>query len=89
MFRVQTLNTDRVVLSPKYIDEINKSLPEDALDMADGLGERLLSPQTNLDVVIKSPLHIDVCKVQLNKNLRKSYDVVVMMLSRSADLIPI
>ncbi|KAI3390348.1 hypothetical protein diail_10007 [Diaporthe ilicicola] len=69
MFRVQTLNVDRVVLSPKYVDEINKSVPENALDMADGLSERLLSSQTNLDVVFRSPLHIDVCKAQLTQNL--------------------
>ncbi|KAK2596419.1 hypothetical protein N8I77_013310 [Diaporthe amygdali] len=69
MFLVQTLNVERVVLSPKYVDEINKSLPEDALDMADGLSERLLSSQTNLDVVFRSPLHIDVCKAQLTQNL--------------------
>ncbi|EXL39125.1 hypothetical protein FOCG_18114 [Fusarium oxysporum f. sp. radicis-lycopersici 26381] len=69
MFRVQTLNVDRVVLSPKYVEEINKKIPEDALDMADGLSERLLSPQTNLDVVFQSNLHIDVCKRQLNKSL--------------------
>ena len=72
MFIVQTLNVERVVLSPKYVDEINKSLPEDALDMADGLSERLLSSQTNLDVVFRSPLHIDVCKAQLTQNLCKS-----------------
>lgn len=71
MFRLQTLNVERVVLSPKYVEEINKSIPEDALDMADGLSERLLSSQTNLDVVFHSPLHIDVCKKQLNKNLCK------------------
>jgi hypothetical protein len=71
MFLVQTLNVERVVLSPKYVDEINKSLPEGALDMADGLSERLLSSQTNLDVVFRSPLHIDVCKAQLTQNLRK------------------
>lgn len=70
MFLVQTLNVDRVVLSPKYVDEINKSVPENALDMADGLSERLLSSQTNLDVVFRSPLHIDVCKAQLTQNLR-------------------
>ena len=32
--------------------------------------KRLLSAQTNLDVVFRSPLHIDVCKDQLTRNLR-------------------
>lgn len=78
MFLVQTLNVERVVLSPKYVDEINKSVPEDALDMADGLSERLLSAQTNLDVVFQSPLHIDVCKAQLTQNLRMYFLLPLM-----------
>ncbi|KAK1913952.1 hypothetical protein P3342_007198 [Pyrenophora teres f. teres] len=69
LFRVQTLNVERVVLTPNYIEEITKCLPEDVLDMSDGLKERLLSSQTNLDVVFNSSLHIDVCKVQLTHNL--------------------
>ncbi|KAI1820120.1 cytochrome P450 [Xylaria intraflava] len=69
MFLVQTLNVERVVLSPKYIEEINSKVPEGALDMVEGLRERLLSAQTNLDVVFRSPLHIDVCKDQLTRNL--------------------
>lgn len=36
---MQTLNVERVVLTPKYIDEITKNVPEDALDMSDGLKE--------------------------------------------------
>ncbi|KAI1438941.1 cytochrome P450 [Xylaria sp. CBS 124048] len=69
MFLVQTMNVERVVLSPKYIEEINSKVPEGALDMVEGLRERLLSAQTNLDVVFRSPLHIDVCKDQLTRNL--------------------
>ncbi|KAI2642334.1 cytochrome P450 [Xylaria nigripes] len=69
MFLVQTLNVERVVLSPKYIEEINNKVPEGTLDMVEGLRERLLSAQTNLDVVFRSPLHIDVCKDQLTRNL--------------------
>ncbi|KAI1816638.1 cytochrome P450 [Poronia punctata] len=71
MFLVQTLNVERVVLSPKYIEEINTSVPEGTLDMVEGLRERLLSGQTNLDVVFRSPLHIDVCKDQLTRNLHQ------------------
>ncbi|KAI0972981.1 cytochrome P450 [Xylaria arbuscula] len=69
MFLVQTLNVERVVLSPKYIEEINSKVPDGTLDMVEGLRERLLSAQTNLDVVFRSPLHIDVCKDQLTRNL--------------------
>ncbi|KAH8799112.1 cytochrome P450 [Xylogone sp. PMI_703] len=69
MFLVQTLNVPRVVLSPKYIEEINRAVPDGALDMVDGLRERLMSSQTNLDVVFRSPMHIEVCKDQLTRNL--------------------
>ena len=62
MFRVQTLNEERVVLSPSYIDEINKNVPEGALNVTDGLSERLMGPFTNLDVVFNSDMHIEVCR---------------------------
>lgn len=39
MFLVQTLNVERVVLSPKYIEEINSKVPEGTLDMVEGLRE--------------------------------------------------
>lgn len=39
MFLVQTLNVERVVLSPKYIEEINKTVPEETLSMVEGLRE--------------------------------------------------
>jgi hypothetical protein len=39
MFLVQTLNVPRVVLSPKYIEEINRTVPDGSLDMVDGLRE--------------------------------------------------
>lgn len=31
-----------------------------------------MGPYTNLEVVFKSEMHIDVCKVQLTQNLRMS-----------------
>jgi len=70
-FVIQTLNVPRIVLNAKYVEEINRTVPEDHLSMADGLRERLLSSQTNLDVVFGSPLHIDVCKAPLTQNLHK------------------
>lgn len=39
MFLVQTLNVERVVLSPKYIEEINSKVPDGTLDMVEGLRE--------------------------------------------------
>jgi hypothetical protein len=39
MFLIQTLNVERIVLSPKYIEEINKTVPEGSLDMVEGLRE--------------------------------------------------
>jgi hypothetical protein len=49
MFRVQTLNVERVVLSPKYVEEINKSVPEGTLDVTEGLSEvRLLVSQASV-----------------------------------------
>ncbi|CAI6236838.1 unnamed protein product [Periconia digitata] len=69
MFLIQTLNVERVVLSPKYIEEINRTVPDKSLDMIDGLRERLMASQTNLDAVFRSPMHIDVCKDQLTRNL--------------------
>ncbi|KAF2764026.1 cytochrome P450 [Teratosphaeria nubilosa] len=69
LYRVQNLNVERVVLTPKYIEEITRNVPDGVLDMTDGLKERLLSSQTNLDIVFNSSLHIDVCKSQLTHNL--------------------
>ncbi|KAI6785534.1 Ent-kaurene oxidase-like protein [Emericellopsis cladophorae] len=71
MFRVQTLNEERVVLSPSYIEEINKSVPEGTLNVTDGLSERLMGPYTKLDVVFNSDMHIEVCKSPLTQNLPK------------------
>lgn len=39
MFRVQTLNVERVVLSPAYVEEINKNVSEEILDVTEGLSE--------------------------------------------------
>lgn len=39
MFRVQTLNVERVVLSPAYVESINKNVPEGTLDVTEGLSE--------------------------------------------------
>ncbi len=36
---MQTLNVERVVLSPKYIEEINSKVPDGTLDMVEGLRE--------------------------------------------------
>ncbi|KAK2594822.1 hypothetical protein QQS21_007450 [Conoideocrella luteorostrata] len=71
MFRVQTLNEERVVLSPSYIEEINKNVPEGTLNVTEGLSERLMGPYTNLDVVFNSDMHIEVCRSPLTQNLPK------------------
>lgn len=71
MFRVQTLNEERVVLSPSYIEEINKNVPEGTLNVTDGLSGRLMGAYTNLDVVFKSDMHIEVCRSPLTQNLPK------------------
>lgn len=38
-FVIQTLNVPRIVLNAKYVEEINRTVPEDHLSMADGLRE--------------------------------------------------
>ncbi|KAJ6438807.1 Ent-kaurene oxidase-like protein [Purpureocillium lavendulum] len=69
-FVIQTLNTERIVLSPRYIEEISKNVPDASFSVADGLRE-VPDTKTNLDVVFASSLHIDVCKTQLSQNLHR------------------
>lgn len=53
MFLVQTLNVERVVLSPKYIEEINTKVPDGTLDMVEGLREvRMIDPLLHFDLLL-------------------------------------
>ncbi|KAI0099187.1 cytochrome P450 [Nemania sp. FL0031] len=68
MFLVQTADMERIVLSPKYVDEI-RSAPESVLSVRKGMCERHLGKFTTLDIILTSHLQNDVCKAQLTQNL--------------------
>jgi hypothetical protein len=68
MYLVQTADMERVIMSSKYADEL-RAYPLDVLSSVDAQCERHLASWNTLDVVKKSSLHVDVCRVQLNQNL--------------------
>ncbi|OJD36446.1 cytochrome p450 [Diplodia corticola] len=70
MFKVQTADMERIVLSNKYVDEI-RTAPESVLSVRAGMTERHLGKYSTLDIILTSHLQNDVCKVQLTQNLNK------------------
>ncbi|KAI1454030.1 cytochrome P450 [Annulohypoxylon moriforme] len=70
MFLVQTADMERIVLSPKYVDEI-RTAPETILSVREGMCERHLGKYTTLDIILTSHLQNDVCKAQLTQNLNR------------------
>ncbi|KAI1367956.1 cytochrome P450 [Xylaria arbuscula] len=68
MFLVQTADMERVVLSPRYVDEL-RAAPESVLSLREGMSRRHLGQFTTLDVILTSHLQNDVCKTQLTQNL--------------------
>ncbi|KAH7304697.1 cytochrome P450 [Stachybotrys elegans] len=72
-FWVQTADMPRLVLSRKFIPEINnnKMVPDGTLSLTGALKDRLLTKYTDLTHIFESPLHNDVCKIQLTQHLHK------------------
>ncbi|KAL0262789.1 hypothetical protein SLS55_001762 [Diplodia seriata] len=87
MFKVQTADMERIVLSNKYVDEI-RTAPESVLSVRAGMTEvhfprsvlpshlltsrkRHLGAYSTLDIIQTSHLQNDVCKAQLTQNLNK------------------
>ncbi|KAI0395382.1 cytochrome P450 [Xylariaceae sp. FL0594] len=70
MFLVQTADMERIVLSPKYVDEI-RTAPESVLSVRQGMAQRHLGNFTTLDIILTSHLQNDVCKTHLTQNLHQ------------------
>ncbi|KAK5637332.1 hypothetical protein RRF57_013044 [Xylaria bambusicola] len=68
MFLVQTADMERIVLSPRYVDEL-RTAPESVLSLREGMAQRHLGQFTTLNVILTSHLQNDVCKTQLSQNL--------------------
>ncbi|CAG8971545.1 hypothetical protein HYALB_00005441 [Hymenoscyphus albidus] len=68
IYVVQTADMERIILSSKYADEL-RAYPKEVLSSVDTQCERHLASWNTLDVVKKSDLHVDVCRVQLNQHL--------------------
>ncbi|RYP33120.1 hypothetical protein DL767_004905 [Monosporascus sp. MG133] len=80
MFRVQTLNEERVVLSPSYIEEINKNVPEGTLNVIEGLSE--------LEAKLIGPIH-EEAEYWLRKRISgetelKVHDLIVRVIAGTA-----
>ncbi|MCJ1314162.1 hypothetical protein MMC25_007842 [Agyrium rufum] len=65
---VHTLQADRVVLAPKYLEEL-RMLPEDKLNSAAALVDRTLGVYNGVDIILDGHLSSNVSRVQLTKNL--------------------
>ncbi|KAJ3580339.1 hypothetical protein NPX13_g217 [Xylaria arbuscula] len=74
MFLVQTLNVERVVLSPKYIEEINSKVPEGTLDMVE---DHLIGPLN--DEANHTLSRLIPHKVEL-----RAYDTMVGIITKNA-----
>lgn len=59
---------ERIILSSKYADEL-RAYSKEVLSSVDAQCERHLASWNTLDVVKRSELHVDVCRVQLSQNL--------------------
>ncbi len=68
MFKIQTADMERVVLSIKYCDEL-RSLPETQLSLRIAMSERHLGQYTTVDTILESHLQNEVCRVQLTQTL--------------------
>ncbi|KAJ8128187.1 hypothetical protein O1611_g5450 [Lasiodiplodia mahajangana] len=68
LLMVQTADMERIVLSPKYVDEI-RAAPESVLSVRMGMCERHLGKFTTLNIILTSHLQNDVCRAQLTQNL--------------------
>ena len=67
-FLVQTSDLPRIVLSPKYLEEL-RNLPENILSHRESVVDRFLGYWTGLDAVRQSTLHNEICQTTLVQNL--------------------
>ncbi|TVY48027.1 Ent-kaurene oxidase [Lachnellula occidentalis] len=67
MYVVQTADTERLILSNSFLDEL-RALPEAQLSSRAAQCDRHLGYHTTLDVVNQSSLHSDVCRAPLTKH---------------------
>lgn len=72
-YLVQTQDMERVIISPKYIPEL-EMLPETKISHRTALVDRWIGTYTGMDIVNQSHVHNDVCRTQLTRNIR-SYPV--------------
>lgn len=79
MYKVQTADMERLILSAKYLNEL-RSVSGDILSSVDAQCERHLAWWTTLDVVKNSSLHTDVVRVQLTQNLLLSRPRLILWL---------
>lgn len=67
-FVVHTSDLPRIVLSPKYLEEL-RNLPETILSHRESVVERFLGYWTGLDAVRQSTLHNEICQTTLVRHL--------------------
>jgi hypothetical protein len=60
---------DRVVLGPKYLQEL-RMLPESSLNATAALVDSVLGTYSGVDILLDGHLTSDICRTQLTKNLR-------------------
>lgn len=77
MYKVQTADMERLILSAKYLNEL-RSVARDILSIVDAQCERHLAWWNTLDVVKHSSLHTDVVLVQLTQNLCLSHSYLAL-----------
>ncbi|KAI0850469.1 cytochrome P450 [Daldinia vernicosa] len=68
MYRVQTGDMERLVLSVRFLDELRR-FPNSILDSRTAVVERNLGWYNRVDIILKSTTHVDVCRTQLIQNL--------------------
>lgn len=70
MFMIQTGDMERLVVSNRFVDELRK-LPDSYLDSRMAVVERNLGWYNEVDIILKSTTHVDVCRTKLVQNLGK------------------
>jgi hypothetical protein len=68
MFRVQTNDMERLIISTSFIPELSR-LPEETLSVAAGISVRHLGKYTALDFVDHNTIQVDACRIHLTNDI--------------------
>ena len=68
IYWIQTGDMERLVLSNKYVDELQK-LPNSILESRLAVVERNLGWYNSVDIILKSAAHVHICRTQLVQDL--------------------